>query len=173
LSKGYQIEKLQDWEQKSLREKFSVFSIGNKESLKGWGLILVILGVCSFVFPFIPPRYGSGRWTPPTTMQEYTDKVAIFLMWAPIFVILVALIMSLRGTIDLKLGYKKTADFEITTIIDLVSIKILVLDGWRLFSIGKRKEYFDKIELGFRIEIKRTGTHRLISYYVHQYKRPG
>ena len=63
-----------------------------------------------------------------------------------------------------------TADFRVTKVIDLGAMKILILDSWRLFKIKKREDHFDKVREGQFIQIKRTGTHRLINYYVYDKK---
>lgn len=133
------------------------------------GLLLMVGLIGSFIFPFLPPRHG-GRWTLPTTGQEYNSRLTTSLIVFPILIILFVITIALRSTIDLKLGYKKLGDFEVTKILELGHLKILVLDNWRLFSIRKRGDYFDKVKEGQRIQIKRTGTYRLIDYYVYDKK---
>jgi hypothetical protein len=161
---GFTKEKFTDWERRSLKEKHSL-----KGLWAGLGLLLLIGLIGASIFPFIPPRYG-GSWNPPTNQQEYTDKLTTGLFWMPTLMILTIVFIALRSTIDLKLGYKKTGDFKVTKIIDLGPIKILILDSWRLFKLRKREDYFDKVKQGQRIEIKRTGTHRLINYHVYDKK---
>jgi hypothetical protein len=157
-------EKFSDWEIKSLKEKYSLKGIWT-----ALGLLLAVGLFGSFIFPFLPPRYGGG-WKPPTNQGEYTDRLTTNLFWVPALIILTIIFIALRSTIDLRLGYKKTGDFGVTSIIGLGAIKILVLDNWRLFQIKKREDYFDKVKEGQRIQIKRTGTHRLINYYVYDRK---
>ena len=161
---GYNKEKFSDWERKSLKEKYSLKGIW-----RAVGLLLLIGLVGSFVFPFLPPRHG-GSWTPPTNQQEYNDRLMTNLIWLLTLILLTFAFIILRSRIDLGLGYKKTADFEVTGIIRIGLLKILVLDKWRLFKIKKREDYFDKVQEGQRIQIKRTGTHRLINYYVYEKK---
>ena len=157
-------ENFSDWERKSLKEKYSLKGIWT-----ALGLLLTIGLIGSFIFPFLPPRYGRG-WKPPTSQQEYADKLTTNLIWVPVLILLTIIFIALRSTIDLRLGYKRTGDFSVTSIISLGAIKILVLDNWRLFQIQKRDDYFDKVKEGQRIQIKRTGTHRLINYYVYDKK---
>jgi hypothetical protein len=161
---GFKKEKFSDWERKSLTEKYSFKGV--------WtviGLLLIFGLVGSFTFPFLPPRYA-GSWRPPTNQQEYGSKLVTSLIWVPILVLLVISLMVIRPTIDLRLGYKKTADFEVTKIIDFGAMKILILDNWRFFRIKKGEDYFDKVRERQYIQIKRTGTHRLINYYVYDKK---
>lgn len=161
---GFKKEKFSNWEIKSLREKYSI-----KVTWTALGLLLTVGLIGSFISPLLPPRYGRG-WKPPTTLEEYTDRLTTSLIWIPAIIILGIIIVVFRSTIDLKLGYKKTGDFGVTTIIGLGAIKVLVLDNWRLFKLSKRDDYFDKVKEGYRIQIKRTGTHRLINYYVYDKK---
>ncbi|MEJ0057830.1 MAG: hypothetical protein WDN75_20595 [Bacteroidota bacterium] len=49
-------------------------------------------------------------------------------------------------------------------------MKILILANWRLFGMKKREDYCDKVREGQYIQIRRTGTHRLIGYYVYDRK---
>lgn len=161
---GFKKEKFSDWEEKSLKEKYSLKGIWT-----ALGLLLFIGLIVSFIAPFLPPRYG-GRWNPPTNQQEYYDKQITGLIWITALIILGIIFIALRSTIDLKLGYKKTGDFKVTNILDLGPLKILILDNWRLFEIRKREDYFDKVRVGQQIQIKRTGTHRLINYHVYDKK---
>ncbi|MBT1705151.1 hypothetical protein [Chryseosolibacter indicus] len=161
---GFKREKFSDWERKSLKEKYSLKGIWT-----ALGLLLIIGLIGSFIFPFLPPRYG-GSWNPPTTGQEYNERLITNLIMFPILIIFTLLAVILRSTIDLKLGYKKLTDFEVTKILELGNVKILILDNWRLFSVRKHEDYFDNVKEGQRIQIKRTGTHRLINYYVYDKK---
>jgi hypothetical protein len=161
---GFKREKFNDWERKSLREKYSLKGIWTAV-----GLLLAVGLIVSFIFPFLPPRHG-GSWSPPTTGPEYNSRVVTSLIVFPTLIILFVITIALRSTIDLKLGYKKLGDFEVTKILELGHLKILILDNWRLFSIRKREGYFDKVKKGQRIQIKRTGTYRLIDYYVYDRK---
>ena len=161
---GFKRDKFSDWERKSLREKYSLKGIWT-----ALGLLVIIGLIGSFIFPFLPPRYG-GSWHPPTTGQEYNNRLTTNLVVFPILFIFIILAVVLRSTIDLRLGYKKLGDFEVTKILELGNLKILILDNWRLFSVKKREEHFDSVKEGQRIQIKRTGTHRLINYYVYNKK---
>ncbi len=153
-----------EWETKSLREKYS---FKGKQFWIAMGLVFLIGLIGSFVFPFLPPRYP-GNWSPPSTLQEYVDRLVTNLIWTPFLILLVIIWMVLRSLIDLGLGYKRTGEFTITGIANLGSIKILILDNWRLFTIRRRQDYFNDVREGQQIQIKRTGTNRLISYYVHE-----
>jgi len=157
-------EKFSDWEKKSLKEKYSLKGI--------WtvlGLLLLIGLIGSFIFPFLPPRYV-GHWNPPTNQQEYNDRLTTNLIVFPVLMVSIVILIALRSTIDLGLGFKRLGDFEVTKVIELGQLKILVLDNWRLFNIRHRDQYFRTVKVGQRIQIKRTGTHQLIDYYVYDKK---
>ena len=163
---GFKKEKFSDWEIKSLKEKYSFKGKGFWTAM---GILLLIVVLGSFIFPVLPPRYG-GRWNPPTNQQEYNDRLTNSLIWLPTLIILALAFTFIRTYVDFGLGYKKTGEFKVTKIIDIVSMKILILDNWRLFNISKNEEYFKKVKEGQQIQIKRTGTHRLIDFYIYDKK---
>jgi hypothetical protein len=163
---GFKKEKLSDWEIKSLKEKYSFKGKGFWTAI---GILLLIVVMGSFIFPFLPRRYG-GRWNPPTNQQEYNDRLTTNLILLPSLIILLIAFVFLRTYVDFRLGYKKTGEFTVTKIINLVSTKILVLDNWRIFNISKNEEYFKKVKEGQQIQIKRTGTHQLIDIYIYDKK---
>lgn len=111
-----------------------------------------------------------GHWNPPTNQQEYNDRLTTNLIVFPVLMVSIVILIALRSTIDLGLGFKRLGDFEVTKVIELGQLKILVLDNWRLFNIRHRDQYFRTVKVGQRIQIKRTGTHQLIDYYVYDKK---
>ena len=78
--------------------------------------------------------------------------------------------VNIRNKIDLILGTKRTANFKVTEVLNLGTIKILFMNGWRPFSIKARQPYFKSAIQGQIITIKRTGTFRLIDYYIRDEK---
>jgi hypothetical protein len=78
--------------------------------------------------------------------------------------------VNIRNKIDLISGTKRTANFKVTDVINLGIIKILKINGWRLFSIKARHPYFKSAVQGQIISIKRTTTYRLIDYYIRDEK---
>lgn len=164
IDKTYRKEKLLDWERKSLTDKFSIFSFSKKSTWVALGLIILGLCVFGFIVPFIPPRYSWGNWTPATTTDEYQFRLTKFLVTVPIMIISVFGYINLRNKIDLMLNIKWTANFRITKIINLGTMKILIINGWRLFIIRTTDPYFQSVLKGQIITIKRTGTFRLIHY---------
>lgn len=170
IDKTYRKEKLLDWERKSLINKFSIFSFSKKSTWLTLGLIILGLSVLGFIVPFIPPRYGWGNWTPATTSEEYQYRLTNFWIAAPTMIIAVFAYMNIRNKIDLLLGTKLTANFKVTEVLNLGTIKILLMDGWRPFSIRARQPYFKSAVQGQIITIKRTGTFRLIDYYIRDEK---
>lgn len=170
LDKSYRKEKLLEWERKSLTEKYSMFSLSKQSTWITLGLIVLILSLFGFIFLFIPPRYGWGNWTPPNTSEEYQYRLSNFLITIPIFILVVFIYVNIRNKIDLTLGIKRTANFKVTHALNLLSIKILLLNGWRPFIIKSRKPFFDNAIQGQIITIKRSGTYRLIDYYIRDEK---
>jgi len=157
---GFKKEQFKDWEKKSLKERYSL-----KGAWRALGLFAILCIIGPFVFPLIPPRYNYN-WTFPANQQEYYSRINF--IWLPSLVVFVFVFIGLRFAIDIGLGYKKTADFEVTSILIIGPIKLLTLDGWRIFYIKKREAYFDKVRQGQRLQIKRTATHQLIDYYVYE-----
>jgi cytochrome c biogenesis factor len=169
--KTYRTEKLLDWERKSLTGKFSGFSFTDKSTWLTLGLIILGLCVFAFIIPFIPPRYGWGNWTPATTSDEYWYRVTIFWVAAPILILVVFAYLNIRNKIDLSLGTKRTANFKVTEVLNLGAIKILLMNGWRPFTIKARQSFFNNVAQGQIITIKRTGTFRLIDYYIRDVEK--
>ena len=170
IDKTYRKEKLLDWERKSLTDKFSIFSFSKKSTWLTLGLIILGLYVFGFIVPFIPPRYGWSNWTPATTSDEYQYRLTNFWIAVPIIIIALFAYLNIRNKIDLILGTKRTANFKVTEVFNLGAIKILFMNGWRPFSIKARQPYFKSAIQGQIITIKRTGTFRLIDYYIRDEK---
>lgn len=167
----YCTEKLLDWERKSLTGQFMYFSFSKKSNWITVGVIILGLSAFGLVVPFIPPRYGWRNWTPAATTEEYWDQVTKFLVTAPMMILAVLVYLNIRIKIDLKLGIKRTANFKVTDVLTFGSIKILLMNGWRPFSIGARQSsYFNSVKKGHIISIKRTATFRLINYYIQDEK---
>lgn len=170
IDKTYRKEKLLDWERKSLTEMFSISSFSKISTWLSLGLIVLVLCFFGFIIPFIPPRYNWGNWTPATTSNEYQYRLTNFWIAVPLMIISVFAFVNIRNIIDLILGTKRTANFKITQVLNLGVIKILFMNGWRPFSNKVRQPFFDSAVPGQIITIKRTGTFRLIDYYIRDEK---
>ena len=170
INKTYRKEKLLEWELKSLKEKFSIFSFSKKSTWLTIGQIIIGLCIFGLIVPFIPPRYSWSNWTP-TTIDEYQFKLTNFLITFPIIIIVVFTYVNIRNKFDIYLGTKMTANFKVTDVVNLWPIKILIMNGWRIFVIKARQPYFKTVVQGQIITIKRTGTFRLIDYYIRDEKK--
>lgn len=166
IDKTYRTEKLLDWERKSLKDKNSIFSFSKKSTWLGIGFIIIGLSFLGLIVPFIPPRYGWSNWVPATTIEEYQLRVSNFIIGVPIIIIVLVAYVNTRNKIDLILGVKRIANFKITNVIDLEVAKILILNGWRIFSVKANQPYFISASPGQVITIKRTGTFKLFDYCV-------
>ena len=171
IDKTYRKETLLDWERKSLTDRFSIFSFSKKSTWLTLGLIILGLCVLGFIIPFIPPRFSWGNWTPAGTSEEFQFRLANFWITVPIMIIAVFAYMNIRNKIDLILGTKWTANFKITNELKLGTIKILFMNGYRPFIIKARQPYFQSAFREQIITIKRTGTFRLIEYYIRDEKK--
>ena len=160
IDKTYKTEKLLEWERKSLIDKFSIFSFSKKLTWLTLGKI--ILGLCfiGFIVPFIPPRFGWDNWTPATTNDEYQYRLTNFWVEVPIMIIVISAYVNIRRKIDILRGSKRTANFKVTEVLNLVVIKILIMNGWRLFSIKANQPYFNSVKQGQIITIKRSWTYK-------------
>ncbi len=170
IDKTYRKGKLLDWERKILTDKFSMFSFSKKSTWLTLGLIFFALCILGFIVPFVPPRYGWSNWTPATTSDEYQFRLTNFWILVPIIIIAVFAYENIRNKIDLILGTKWTANFTVTYVLNLGIIKVLFMNGWRPFSIRARHPFFSTVRQGQIITIKRTGTFRLIDYYIRDEK---
>ncbi|HEY0669674.1 MAG TPA: hypothetical protein VGD22_15935 [Sphingobacteriaceae bacterium] len=170
IDRAYRKERLLDWELKSLTEKYDSFSFSKKSTWIILGLIILGLSFFAIIVPFIPPRYGWSNWTPPTTTSEYQYRLTNFLIAIPVLIFAIFAFINIINTIDLQLGVKRTANFKVTEIRNLGTIKILMLNGWRPFSIRTKHRYFNSVKQGQIITIKRTGTYRLFDYYIRDQK---
>lgn len=166
IDKTYRKEKLLDWELKSLTEKYSDFSFSKKSTWLTLGLIIVGVSIFALFIPFIPPRFGWGNWEPARTLYDYKLRVSNFLVIAPIMIITVFVYVNLRNRIDLQQGVKRTGNFKVIGVLDFWSIKILILNTWRPFTIKSKQRYFNSVNQGHIITIKRTITYKLIDYYI-------
>ncbi|MFD2162593.1 hypothetical protein ACFSJU_09340 [Paradesertivirga mongoliensis] len=166
----YRTERLLEWEVQSLSGKYGNFSFYKKTTWFLFGVIVLVIFITAFIMPFFPPRYGWGNWLAPRTIDEYQSRVSSFLIIAPLILLIGFAFLSIRNTIDLKSGIKRTANFKVTDVIDLGVFKILILNGWRLYSLKYRDNQFHTVTPGQIMNIKRTGTCRLISYYIRDEK---
>lgn len=155
----YRRESLLDWEIKSLQQKSS-FTYSNI------GLTLIIAAGLTFVFPFLPRRYGISNWSAPTTIQDYQDEVISSLTIVPLFILAVFVFIVLRSKLDSLLKFKWVGDFKIKKVIELGRINFVVKNGWPLKTIRQGEEYFNSITPGQVLTIKRTATFKLISIYI-------
>ncbi|MBC5993223.1 hypothetical protein [Pontibacter cellulosilyticus] len=162
----YRTERLLEWEVQSLSGKYGTFSLSKKSTWVSLGIIFLVIFVSSFIMPFFPPRYGWGNWSPPKTLDDYESRVSSFLIVIPLILLIGLAYLIIRNTIDLNLGIKRTANFKVTDVIDLGGFKILILNEWRLFILRNKDNQFNTVAKGQVMNIKRTGTYRLISYYV-------
>ena len=170
IDKTYRKERLLDWELKSLTEKYDEFSFSKKSTWIILGFIIIGLSIFAIIVPFIPPRYGWSNWTPPTTTSEYQFRLTNFLIAIPVLIFAVFTYINIINKIDLQLGVKRTANFKVTEVWNLGTMKILILNGWRPFSIRNKHRYFNSVQQEQIITIKRTGTYRLFDYYIRDLK---
>ena len=170
IDKTYRKERLLDWELKSLTEKYDSFSFSKKQTWITLGFIIGGLSFFAFIAPFIPPRYGWSNWTPPTTNSEYQFRLTSSLFAFPILIFAVFAYINIINKIDLQLGVKRIANFKITEIWNFGTIKVLLLNGWRPFTIRNNRRYFNSAKQDQIITIKRTGTYRLFDYYIRDQK---
>lgn len=168
LDNTYRTEKLLDWERKSLTGKYSDFSLTKKSTWMTLGLMIFVGFALGFLIPFIPPRYSWGGWTPATTSEEYWYRVTNFWTITPILILSVFAFVNLRNKLDLAFGAKRTANFKVTEVLNLWTIKVLLMNGWRPFSIRAKQPYFNSVAQGQIITIKRTYTYSLIDYYIRE-----
>lgn len=166
IDKVYRKEQLLDWERKSLTEKCSEFSFSNKSTLKTLFFVTLGLVIFGFLAPYIPPRRIYYDWNPPENFDEYKFRLTSYLFFVPTIPIFILFITNLRNKIDLKINKKLTANFIVTSVISLGTLKIIVMNGWRIFRIDTRQPYYTSIKKGDIISIKRTVTFRLIKYFV-------
>ncbi len=166
IDKTYRKEKLLDRERKNLTNKFSIFSVTKKSTWRRLGLIILGLFVFGLIVPFIPHRYGWGKWAPAATSDEYQYSLTNFWIAFPILIIAVFAYVNIRKKIDLIFGTKLTANFKVTNVLNLGTFKILFINGWRPFIIKARQPYFKSAVQGQIISINRTWTFRLINYYI-------
>ena len=163
VDKAYRIEKLLDWEYKSLKERFS---LTDKISWQDFVTPIIIIFAISLVAPFLPSLHARPNWKPPTTIDEYVHIVATIWIVYPISFVALSAFRIIRNFIDLHRGVKRTANLRVTEVINLGIVKILVLNGWRPFTINVRQEYFKTAQKGSIITLKRTATFKLINYYI-------
>lgn len=170
VDKTYRKEKILDWEIKSLQGKYSFFFLTKKTNWRLLGLIMLGLSVFAFILPYAPPRYGWSQWSPPTTFDEYKTKLNSFLIFIPTIILLLFAFINLRFLIDRMLGIKWVANFKVTNVLNIGARKIVILNNWRLFSIGPSQQYYNSVALGQMATVKRTGTFMFIDWYIREEK---
>ena len=125
------------------------------------GLLTVLCVFGPFIFPLIQPY---GRNVGESERDIYT---MINFLWLPAILLIVFLFIAIRLLLDFMIGYKKIGDFQVTKVLTIGPAKILILDRWRLFILKKSEAYFEKVQVDCKVQITRTGTHRLMDYYVY------
>jgi len=164
IDKKFRKEKFLAWEIESLTDKnaFLSFSKAGWKTITITGIVLIAL---AFIVPILPPRYRRGNWRPPTSLHEYKFELTNAFIIIPSIILFLFVYITVRGKIDLALGFKRTANFKITETLNLGFVKILILNKWRLFFVKRQDLNFHSIKDGQIITINRTGTFSLISYY--------
>jgi hypothetical protein len=117
----------------------------------------------------LPPRYSSDKWIPPTSLKDYYGQIKDVLLLAVIvvaWVIVTDLLSNIRTFLDRHLGYKKIGVFEVVTVWNLLTRKIVFLNNLRFFILNQKDYGFDEIDVGQVLEIERTATHRFIDYQI-------
>jgi len=168
IDKSYRVEKFDDWELQNIKEKSIIHSIVTDWRLSVLLLVIVIV-VASVIGPILPPKYA-GSWKPPTTTDEYLHRMQLILIGLPCVLLLAIIVNGIRTYIDLKSSVKRVANFHVTDVINLGFVKILIMNGWRLFSIRAKDDYFTSVQIGQIMVLKRTATYRLINYYLTDMK---
>jgi hypothetical protein len=128
-------------------------------------LLLIVLSV-----PYFPPRYGWGTWSPPNTVTSYVTRVkeiTIMVLFLILFLSLMILFTRLRNKIDLRLGFKRTGNFEIVRVVSLGSTKVLSLSNRNLFFLKSGQLHFTTVKPKQIISLNRTGTFRLLDYVIY------
>src|SRR5688500_1289497 len=113
IDKTYRTERLTKREMQRLSGKYGRLSLSKKSTWVSFGLIASIMFIIVFVVPFVPPRYGWSDWSPPTSIDEYQSRVSSFLIVVPLILSMGLAYLSIRNTIDLKSGIKRTANFKV------------------------------------------------------------
>jgi len=151
-------QKFSDSDRKDLKSSYSFYG--------GWRALGLLTLLCIFgplIFPLIPPKYGHHVGS---SEKEYYTMINF--LWLPTLVLTVFLFIAIRLILDLVIGYKKIGDFEVTKVLTIGPRKILMLNHWRVFILKKGEAYFEKVQVDKKIRITRTGTHRLLDYYVYE-----
>lgn len=166
IDKRYRKETLLAWERESLIEKWSWFSLTRKSTWLGLGLIVFVLTIFGLIGPFIPPRYGRQHWSFPATISDYQSELLSYLTVVLVFAVSLAMYTHIRNAIDLYLNTKLVANFVIRDVEDLGTMKLIIMNGFHFLIIRSKQPYFDSVAKGQVIKIRRTGTLRLIDYYI-------
>ncbi len=154
---GFIRQKFSDSDKKDLKSTYSFYG-----AWKTLGLLTVICVLGPLMFPLIRPKYGHH-----VNSDDREFYTMINFIWLPILLLTIFSFIAIRLLVDLIMGYKKIGDFHITKVMTIGPMKILILDRWRLFYLKKSEAYFEKVQVDYKIKITRTGTHRLMDYYVY------
>jgi hypothetical protein len=153
---GFIRQKFSDSDKRDLKSSYSFHG-----GWKALGLVTILCVFGPFIFPLIPPKYGHNVGA---TGDNYT---MINFLWLPTLLLIVFLFIAIRLLLDFMIGYKIIGDFQVTKVLTIGPAKILILDRWRLFILKKSEAYFEKVQVDCKVQITRTGTHRLMDYYVY------
>jgi|GEM_PF-1547842 len=123
----------------------------------------------AFIVPFFPPRYGAYKWSPPTTLMDYYQRLKSVLTLGLVLIVIVLgsdILSNIRTFIDRRFGYKKVGTFKVKHIWNLLTKKIVFLNNLHFLTLRKDDYGFDEIETGQLVEIERTATHKFIDYQI-------
>lgn len=168
----YRLLNLFPGEKIRLRNEYLEFSLLEKSSIRYSILIFIGIMALAFLAPLIPPRSsfvptpGKISWHPVESTEEYWSFVRISVVTGIILFMIVFIPVYLRNTIDISSKSKLTGTFLITRYFRLFGCGLLLLNGWRLFSISKHHRKYFSIKPGYIITINRTITFRVIDYYI-------
>jgi len=137
---------------------------------------LPFIKICVFLFlgaalivPFLPPRYGAYKWSPPTSLMDYYERIKDVLTLGLVLIVIIlgsAVLSNIRTFIDRRFGYKKVGTFKVTNVWNLLTKKIVFLNNLHFLTVRKDDYGFGEIERGQLVEIERTATHKFIDYQI-------
>ncbi|MEP7081043.1 MAG: hypothetical protein ABI784_09950 [Ginsengibacter sp.] len=150
----------------------SNFPYKNLSLVNNLSIIKTIIFIFLFgavIVAFLPPRFGTNKFTFPNSWNDYFERLknVLFLyIIIVVFVLVSAISLKIRTFIDRQCGYTKFGVFKVTAVWNLWVKKIVFLNNLHFLSLRQKDFGFDEIKVGQVLQIERTATHKFIDFKI-------
>lgn len=157
---------LNETDQKILRNKYYSWLLYGSYGKTIVALLVLLLIGFTIVVPFIPSRFAVGKWSFPSTLEDYVSRVRDPWLIIPAVIIFYFVTLLLRTKIDMSNGTKKKATFLIRKVITFGRYKILYFRSFNFLIVQNKTNHNKDLKSGQLIVVNKTITNKILTYHL-------